>query len=151
LGRRKHTAEEIIGKLRQATQRRADPVIQTRKAVQNQAIEWAYVSGKSYAAPFNEIGVNVLFAGAHRWRPTLPDHRPPRHPGYILDPFFRQPVVNTQEKEGASIDVLVHPVYPVPGGAVAGVGGGAYLGTVLADEEPLGVKDDLPSLLGVKL
>ena len=34
-----------------------------RPAVQNQATEWAYTSGKPYADPFNEVALDVIVAG----------------------------------------------------------------------------------------
>ena len=55
---------------------------QERYGVQNQALEWAYLSGKTYADPFNEVELDVVFedseggswkvpafwAGGQEWR-----------------------------------------------------------------------------------
>ena len=42
---------------------------QVRHAVQNQAAEWSYVSARSYADPFNEVELDVVFTGRDgSWR-----------------------------------------------------------------------------------
>ncbi len=43
---------------------------QERFIIQNQALEWAYSSGKAYADPFNDIDLDVVFTGPQgkEWR-----------------------------------------------------------------------------------